>query len=285
MTEAWHAFWFAPGNATHLGIIRVLFFVFLFFVAGKSTIREWARLYHRTPAFWRPVSFFRWFPAPPTTRGFVRVVDIGVVVWKASILWAATGLLFPLGAFAATIMTLLMLGYENQFGKTNHARTLLPIIALILACAPADDLCYRPVFELTDARYGYFWPIQLGRVQVAIVWFFAGVSKLKHSGWRWGVTDNLSTLLRLHVMDYYFVPPKAMPLSRWLSRQDWLCRVLAVGTLVLELAFPIGLFVPELGMLFAALCMGLIVGFALAQGPLFLPLFVMLFLLWFPYPA
>lgn len=285
MSAAWNQFWFADGDALHLAIIRVTFFFFLFFVSTKSTIGQWARLYHQAPEFWRPVSFFKLFPAPPTSARFVRVMDVLVVVWRITILWAATGALFPLGSIAATVMTLFMLGYENQFGKTNHARTLLPLIALILTCAPADPMCYQPVFEITSSQYGYFWPIQLGRVQVAIVWFFAGVAKLRHTGLTWATSNNLSALLKLHVMDYYFVPPKFPWFARWISRQDMLCRMLALGTLGLELAFPIGLFWEPLGMAFAAMCMMLIVGFALAQGPLFLPLFTVMFLLWFPYPG
>lgn len=285
MSAAWNHFWFAPGDPVQLGIIRTLFYVFLLFVATKSTIGAWARLYHRLPAFWRPVTFFQLMPPPPQTPSFVRLMDVGAIVWKLSIVWAATGLAFPFGGIAATLTTLWMLGYENQFGKTNHARTLLPIVSLILTCAPPDALCYRPVFSFTDPAYGYFWPIQIARVQVAIVWFFAGISKLRHSGLRWAVSNNLSSLLKLHVMDYYFVSPKAPPLARFLAGQDWLCRLLAVGTLVLELGFPLGLFFPVLGMVLAGLCMGLLIGFALAQGPLFLPLFSMLFLLWFPFPS
>lgn len=285
MSAAWNHFWFAEGNPLHLAMIRVLFFAFLLFVAQKSTIRDWARLYQHDPAFWRPVSFFRLFPPPPTSAAFVRLMKVLVVVWYVAIAWAASGLLFPLGGIAATLMTLYMLGYENQFGKTNHARTLLPVISLILTCAPADPLCFKPLFQITSPEYGYFWPIQLGRVLVSIVWCFAGIAKLRNAGLTWATSNNLPALLKLHVMDYYFVPPKFPAFAAWLCRQDLLCRMAAVGTMILELAFPLGLFYVPLGIAFAAVCMGLIVGFATAQGPLFLPLFTMMFLLWFPYPA
>jgi hypothetical protein len=122
-------------------------------------------------------------------------------------------------------------------------------------------------------------------VLVSIVWCFAGIAKLRNSGLTWATSNNLPALLKLHVMDYYFVPPKAPALARWLARQDLLCRALAVGTVVLELGFPLGLFWEPLGQLLAAACMGLLIGIALTQGPLFLPLFFMLFLLWFPFPA
>src|SRR5688572_26710522 len=99
--SAWNAFWFAEGNPLHLAIIRVLFFLFLFFVSTKSTIRDWARLYQHSPTFWHPVSFFRLFPHPPTSARFVRLMGVAVVVWRASTLWAASGLLFPLGNIVA----------------------------------------------------------------------------------------------------------------------------------------------------------------------------------------
>jgi hypothetical protein len=282
VTLDWNSFWFAPGDDHHLGVVRILFFLFLFYFATRATVGDWARIYETSPQVWRPVSFFRWLPKPPASARFRRLVDVTAVVWKISILWAASGVFFPLGGIAATITTLLMLGYENQFGKIHHLQGMLPIIALILSCAPADALCHRPVFELTSSSHGFFWPIQLARVQLVIIWFCAGIAKVRHSGLRWGVSNNLSSLLKLHVMDYYFIPPKLPRLARWLSRQDLLCRGLAVGTLVFELAAPAALFYEPFGQLFALLGMGLLVGFAAAQGPTFLPLFLMLFLFWAP---
>jgi hypothetical protein len=283
MSDAWHSFWFQAGNPVHLGFVRAMFFLLLFVVARGAMLDGYARLYLTVPAAYQAVTFYRWFRAPAVPRWIASHMRLLVGLWYGSMLLGAAGILFPLGNLAAALLTLLLIGFRKQFGKINHARNLLPLFAIVLSFAPRDALCVAPLFELVGGEHGYFWPIQLGRVLLAICWFSAGIAKLRYAGPRWSVSDNLSRLLKLHVMDYYFVPPKAPRLARWLPQQPALCMLLASGTLIFELAYPIALFDPHAAMVIVPSSLLLILGFALAQGPLFVPLFTLTVLLWFPY--
>jgi hypothetical protein len=278
----WAGFWFLPGNAIYLGVVRVLFMVTLFITVKTVRLPQFGQLYLTVPTAYYPTTFYRWFP-----RSFPRWIATHAVMlerlWYAAILLAGSGLLFPLGSIAVAVLTLFLIGLRKQFGKIVHAKNTLPLFAIILACAPADALCIGPSFPLVDAAHGYFWPLQLGRVLVALVWFSAGIAKLRYGGRRWIFSDYLSKLLRLHVFDYYFVPPRAPSLSRWIANHQALCVLLAIGTHILELGFPLALFHPWAALFFVPSSLLLIIGFVFAQGPFFRPLMILTILVWFPY--
>src|SRR5688572_28231760 len=125
----------------------------------------------------------------------------------------------------------------------------------------------------------------MGRVLVAIVWFSAGIAKELYGGISWVTSHNLSKLLKLHQMDYYFVAPKLPWLNRFIASKPRLCSMLALGTVILELGFPLALFDQRAAMVLVPSTLMILTGFTLAQGPLFLPLFSLTFLLWFPYAS
>lgn len=282
MMDAWHGFWFAPGNVAQLGQVRVGFFCLLFMCSLASAAPKWAEVCTAAPHFWRPVSLFRLLPRAPGSPAFSVYVRRGMWVWTASIVLAALGFAFPFGSLAAAVFTFLLFGLENQFGKIHHQFNLMPLIALTLSVAPSDRYCVWTVVELPDSSSGLFWPIQLIRTLISFTWLAAGISKIRKGGLRWMVGDNLSNLLRLHVMDYYFKPPGLPGFSQWMARRTVLCRLAAVGTVVFEVAFPLALLDGAPALVFPLMGVVLLLGFAAAQGPFFYPLALVSLLAWAP---
>ena len=282
--ETWSNFWFSKGSSVHLGGVRVLTFVLLYLMARKSSspwvrVGSWLEVRSNVPVFWQPIALFRILPAFSSER----IGNLVTITWKVSLAAAVVGLLSPIPQIVAAVLSLFVLGFQNNFGKIHHGTALIPFVLATMACAPADSLMTWPVFEIVSNKVGYHWPIQMVRVLIALCWFGAGISKLRHGGLRWIFSKNLSTLLHMHTLDYYFAPPPSTVLTEFLAKRPILCSMLAGYSVVLELLFPCALLSPQLALMIVPQSLLLILGFALFQGPLFLPLFMLTAIYWFPF--
>lgn len=83
----------------------------------------------------------------------------------------------------------------------------------------------------------YRWPVQMVRLIVVITFFLAGAAKLRFGGMDWMFRDGLSNLL----MRQHFAWHPPLDAGLWLASHEWLCRLLRVGTVALELAAPLAL--------------------------------------------
>ena len=72
----------------------------------------------------------------------------------------------------------------------------------------------------------YTWPIRMVWLVMAVIFFAAGVSKLRYSGLRWASAPAMATML---TVGYYHIA-NGDPLTAWgpfLAHSVWLCRLLA----------------------------------------------------------
>jgi hypothetical protein len=116
---------------------------------------------------------------------------------------------------------------------------------------------------------------------MALVFFAAGLAKLRYSGLAWAASDNLAIIL---IEDNY---PKGRtdPLTTWglyLAQHGWLCRLLAAVTLVLELGYPLALVSQTARWAFVPGSCLMLIGIRLLMGPAF-EQFLICSLFWLPW--
>lgn len=86
----------------------------------------------------------------------------------------------------------------------------------------------------------YRWPIRAVWVVMALIFFGAGFSKLRISGFQWIFSDNIAILLNQRNYNI----ESADPLTSWglnIASHPWLCRALAAITIAAELFYPLAL--------------------------------------------
>ena len=126
----------------------------------------------------------------------------------------------------------------------------------------------------------YNWPIKCVWLISALVFFAAGVAKLRFSGLAWITSDNMANMLLQH---HY----KSDPIVGWgkiIANYPLLCQTLAAGTIVLELGFVLAIFSRIARWLFVPGMFVMQVGIALLMGVVFTQ-FMFVYLFWIPWDA
>lgn len=228
--ERWMRFWFEPASPTNLGVCRMLFFTATLWQYGPVDFSVWAAV---SDAFWLPVPLFRDLHLAVAPAGVLQALQI---VWKASLVLAAIGYRTRWSTAAAFVFGLYLLGLPQNFGKTHHMDTVVVITLGVLALARCGDgvsvdARQRQAEGPTPASGEYTWPIRFVWVLLALVFFGAGFSKVRHNGLTWILSDNMARIM-------------AEQGTRWseaLARFTWICQLLAASAVVLEISAPLAL--------------------------------------------
>jgi hypothetical protein len=118
-------------------------------------------------------------------------------------------------------------------------------------------------------------------VVMAMIYFAAGVSKLRHSGFEWIASDNMSQRL---IWQCYHISI-ADPLASWgpaLARTVMIPRLLAACGMILELVLPMALFSQRSRWVLVPGVAAMQFGIAVLLGPNFYQL-ILCQLLWVPW--
>jgi hypothetical protein len=269
----WHAWWFAPSSPLDLGVGRAVFFGILACLYLPADFRGWADV---APVFWQPTWSFAVLRLPVLTAAELGVVQ---ALWKLALVGACLGLATRASIVAALVLGFYLLGLPHCFGKIHHYDAFLIFVFAILAVARSGD-AFALDRVLWRRRRGdapapvppsgeYTWPIRAIWVVLALVFFSAGVSKLRTSGLAWVVSDSMAIFLVQH---QYHVG-NAIPLTALglvLARQAWLCRCLAAATLVCEVGYPVALVSRPVRALVLPGTLLMQVGIRVLLGPTFL---------------
>lgn len=274
---------FAPSERHQLGIFRV---VLVAWVGWFFVTRVWDRLPRqaaRPREFFEPVSLASWFPVPlPVEPEWVSVLRLAMAVL---IVLALVGFLARLSLIGLALLNLYLGLAANSWGYTAHATALPTLVLIVLAVAPGattfsldSALCQRsaryrrllgrpPSSARTWRRTSSVWPVRAVLILLCLVYFSAGASKLRYSGWRW--TDGRTLAFYLAggsergagetqrfmaaptsqndrfrdgwgLVDHAYVG-KSTALGRWVAGQATLVRLLATFALLWELLFPLAL--------------------------------------------
>ena len=236
------SFWFAPANPRTLATCRILFFGAFFLFYLREDFSAWSGV---SRVFWIPLKPFQWLHLTPCSSGVTVILQRA---WKLSLLLACVGLLTPVAGTAAFLLGFYLLGLPNNFGGVRHTDTIVVLTFGIMALSRCGDSLSLDV--LLARRKGrknipdsgeYRWPVRAVWLLFSMIFLAAGLSKLKVSGLDWVTTSNAQN--RLIWMNYGI--NDAASVTLWglsLATHPGLCKLLAAGTLLLELSYPLALF-------------------------------------------
>jgi hypothetical protein len=279
--NAWLRFWFEPTPPTRLGLSRLLFFSGLFLFSAREDFSAWGDV---SRAFWMPLPLFVTLHLTPLSSGALQAVQD---VWLAALLLSAAGVYSRVSMTVAAVLGFYLLGLPHNFGHTFHFDAALVITSVILACSRAGDAWSVDAAlarggQAAGATSGeYTWPIRMIWVATALVFFAAGVAKLRYGGIAWVTSDNMRILLlraSYHVSD-------ADPWTRaglWIAAHAWISRALAATALAIELGFALSLVSRWARAIFVPAAFGLLIGIRALMGPTFGG-FLIVYVFWVPW--
>ncbi len=236
--KRWDYFWFEPAPAARLGWCRALFFSLTLALYFQHDFSLWGTL---DSIWWHPTSTFAALHIPLLSPQAINVLQ---TIWKTSLALCAIGLCTRASTWVATIAGVYLLGIEQCFGKIHHDPAVFVFIFLILACSRcADAISIDAALKrkLAPPSGEYTWPIHMAWLVLSIAYFAAGLSKLKTSGLHWVFSENI----QLTIIAHYYPIGSSFPISRTgltLAQWPWICQLLAAGTLVIELGYPLAIF-------------------------------------------
>src|SRR5215210_660871 len=244
LREWWVRFWFEPVESLNLGICRILFFGAFFLFYLREDFSAWGEV---SESFWMPIDRFELLHLSAMSGGLLAVVQC---IWKVSLALSCIGIFTRPSTISSFVFGVYLLGLPHNFGKVNHYDALVVIVLGIMAVSRCGDACsmdrlirrvrQRDVSpgERLRASGEYTWPVRAVWVTLALIFFAAGVSKLRHSGLEWIFSDNMAILL---VKARYTDDPLTS-LGFYLSQYRWLPQLLAAATVALEVSYPLALF-------------------------------------------
>jgi vitamin K-dependent gamma-carboxylase-like protein len=281
VVSPWSRFWFAPASPVDLGVSRLFFFAGVFAIYAREDFSAWGAV---SDAFWLPLPLFTILHLKPLSPDVLGALQ---AVWRVALLLGAIGLFSRTSAIVASVLGVYLLGLPHNFGQTYHFDAVLVIAMCILACSRAGDACSLDAWLKDDAglkRSGeYTWPIRAIWVAISLVFFGAGLAKLRYGGLAWIASDNMSILLTralYHASD-------ADPLTRaglWIAAHPWLARALAAAAVATEVAFPAALFSRRARLVLVPAAMAMLIAIRLLMGPTFGG-FLIVNVFWVPWHA
>lgn len=281
LAREWNRFWFEPGPASNLGLCRLLFFGMLCVWMFPHDFSAWGS-YSRV--FWMPVSLFRVAHIGPLPVDALFIVQ---AVWKASLAFAAIGLFARPAMIVAALLGFYLMGLPHNFGQTQHFDTLVVLSMGALALSRAGDAYSADAWlgrngrRTSECDAEYTWPIRFVWVAMSLIFFAAGISKLRHSGLDWIFSDSFSLFLlrqQYHISD-------GDPLTTWgivVAHHPWLSHAMAASAVTVETLFPIVLFSRRARLVLVPGGLLFLVGIRLLMGPTF-EQFMMCYVFWVPW--
>ena len=149
---------------------------------------------------------------------------------------------------------------HTSFGGLTLATVALPVLAF--AERPRGGSPPSPEFR---------WPLALIRLVFSFSYFFPGLAKLRYGGLGWFTAENVAGWLSVnHALT-------GAPWAPWLAARPWACGAIALGTLALELLFPLAVFSRRAALVLAPAAAAFHLGSFFALG-YFFPSFPLLLL-------
>lgn len=282
--EKWKRFWFEPVSPDNLGICRILFFGALFLFYFLRDFSVWSEV---SPAFWMPVDLFKFGHLSVASASLLTIIQ---VVWKIALLFSCVGLFTRVSTLTALIFGAYLIGLAHNFGKVQHDDAIIAISTGVMALSRCGDsfsidAMIRKARQSQSAQAEqsgeYTWPVRLICVLFALALFSAGISKLRHGGIDWILSESLAILLVRH---HYHVSD-ADPLVLWglnLAQHPFLYKTLALLTVAGEVCYPLALFSFRARWILVPLMLLIQVGIRVVMGPSFNQ-FLICNLFWVPW--
>lgn len=242
---------FAPAPAARLGVQRVLVGGYTGYYLAKR-IGMLRRVHRTDPALFRPVGPARILQRPLPPRVADTLVHAELAADAASTLEMAHRVSGPLHAG----LLLWTLTYRNSWSMIFHNDNALVLHTAVLGVARSADAVSVNAFRRgsvppADWRYGL--PGEVMSAATTATYFVAGVAKLKGPlGWSWVKGESLRSQIAADGLRKEVLGEGAARLGVRLQRQTALFRLLATGSLAIELLAPLALADRRLGQLWAS---------------------------------
>ena len=224
-TTRWEQFWFRPVGTVGLRIVRLV----VFGVAGMVLFTDIGVLVPsigNAGALWDPISFYRFVPAPAAA-----FLDVAFPLAVAGCIAGAAGLGGRRVALPVGLLAGFLVGIGNNLGKVNHDRNVLVMALFVLAFAPAAERGAEPSWR-------FRWPVAAVALGYALMFFFAGISKVRASGVDWVLSENMRNILISE--NLLLRAPALSDVALWIAAEPWRWKTAAALALVGELGLVIG---------------------------------------------
>lgn len=281
IVQAWQRFWFGPQSPVDLAICRIIFFGGLLWQRGDDDAARWAKL---GETFWFPISAFRTFSIPLLDGSTLHWMHI---VWTIALAAACVGLWSRISMGVAAILGFYLIGLPHNFGKTHHSDAIVIFILAAFALSRAGDkwsidgwLARRKGVTFPAESGEYRWPIRVAWLGWILLYFAAGISKLRNAGLEWAISDSFRNVL----LEHHYTHQPIVDWGLTLAEYPAIYMTLGVGTLVIEALCPIALFHPWARAVFAPSLAMMQFGIWLVLGVKF-PAFLLVFAFWVPWEA
>jgi hypothetical protein len=238
LTDRVEGWLFAPGDPRRLAGLRIGLCGVL---AVRLAFGPYLDLAHQPAALFRPISFMKLLPSMPPPAFVLPVQVLAVVAAVLATLGLRTRITLPVAWLAA----LPLIAMTSSLGKTVHNDVLLLLCLLPLLPSPAGaawSLDARRQGGRPAASWRFGWPVRTAMLVVAGAYFFSGLAKLLHAGPAWVTSGNLRWVLYASSDSQ----AHANQVALFVADRPWLAHLLAAGTLVIELCFPLVLWRPRL---------------------------------------
>ncbi len=237
--RAMERWWFPVVPAERLAMLRILVGTYgLFFLLIRLPhLLSYAAL----PAQrFEPVGLATLLDAPLDANLYRAMLLALLPLSVAFLLGAYHRLLAPLYA----LLLLFVITYSNSFAMILHTDNMLVLHVLVLALSRASDALSldarrRPHPAPDSGRYG--WAIQLMCLLCALVYFIAGVAKLRASGFAFVQADSLRNYIAWGAVRKIELGSHHSPIGVALLEYTGFFTFLAAFSLGLELLAPLAM--------------------------------------------
>jgi hypothetical protein len=286
LARAWWVFWFTPGRPENLGVCRLLFFGGMLLLYGPRDFSEWA---HVDPVFWRPVMLIHALRLPLFSA---EVLSLLQAVWKTALALSCVGLLTRVSTAAALLGGVYFLALPQNFGVISHMDMAPLLVLAVMALSRCGDAWsldrligaarHPEAPGTSEGSTGgeNTWPVRMVWVVLALVFFSAGVTKLRRSGLEWALSDQLALILAGRSLELTWTLPTSWGLT--VAERPWLSRSLAVVTLLVELGYPLSLVSGAARRVLVPCTLLMLIGFRILLGPYFTPV-MLCHVFWVPW--
>jgi hypothetical protein len=254
--QALEKFWFAPGSAVTLAILRLItggFALWLLVTWRQALVRSSRGIFH-------PIGVARFLDQPLPRDVYDGL--FGVTIFLAGLFVAGVWhrVLAPIFA----VMLLFVLTYSNSWVMVYHTENMLVLHVFVLAVTPSASalsvdasysashpwlrrLGFSPAAtEEPQLRFG--WPVRVMQLATTLPYVVAGLAKLRGKmGWEWGLGHNLRDQITMNGLYYEMLSGGAGEVTFHVYGWDVAFMVAAMGSLILEIGAPIAILHRRLG--------------------------------------
>lgn len=173
--------------------------------------------------------------------------NLNLTALQLTLFLSSIGLFTKIALFTSGILILYICGISYGFGGWNHEGLLLSLPFLSLTLSKCNEHYSLDTFFFKSPKSEDYeskdtiWPILVVRISICILFFFAGLKKLEHTGLDWIFSDNLSNILRV------MHNPEYKNILLWVAENTFLCQILAGVIVLFELSTPLMLFLKGVG--------------------------------------